>query len=262
MWIGTGLIINELLKVISTQSQRHFAIYCNPGIHSDMARSTRYKLLNWLPLLALFTLLSGCRTLRSPTTMLIGGWNINWSNGLIWTRPRRTLQSGLGPYFKWHRSEIMPRIADAVSALTQAAAQGECAKLFDKQQSLWNSLYRETVEKMTPIIAGVLVSLDSDQQVELAEGMQADLKKASERMKNPQREPINSYQDGRFPRRSYGQTRRVLTLARPDWYETRRAANELPGYPPEKTGGRIEGKAIRQGDRNPPERLVDPRGML
>ena len=68
----------------------------------------------------------------------------------------------------------------------KAAAQGECAKLFDKQQSLWNSLYRETVEKMTPIIAGVLVSLDSDQQMELAEGMQADLKKASERMKNPQ----------------------------------------------------------------------------
>ena len=187
MWSGTGTIINELLKVISTQSQRHFAIYCNPGIHSVMARSTRYRLLNRLLLLALIIPLSGCGTIKIAYNY--ADWWVEykleqWVD--LDSTQEDTLQSGLGPYFKWHRSEIMPRIADAVSALTQAAAQGECAKLFDKQQSLWNSLYRETVEKMTPIIAGVLVSLDSDQQMELAEGMQADLKKASERMKNPQ----------------------------------------------------------------------------
>ena len=97
------------------------------------------------------------------------------------------LQDGLDPYFIWHKTTIMPRIADSVSALVQAAKKGQCATLFDQQQKLWNDLYRDTIEKMTPIIAGVLSTLDAEQHDELAEGMQADLEKAYKRFENPEK---------------------------------------------------------------------------
>lgn len=99
----------------------------------------------------------------------------------------QALQAGLDPYFKWHKSTIMPRIADSVSALVQAADKGQCVSLFNKQQDLWTKLYKDTIEKMTPIIASVLSTLDAEQQVELAAGMKADLKEAYERIESPKK---------------------------------------------------------------------------
>lgn len=91
------------------------------------------------------------------------------------------LQAGLDPFFKWHRSKIMPRVTDSVSALIAAAQQGKCTERFGQQQALWNGLYQETIEKITPIIGGVMITLSEDQVEELRLGLEEDFKKAQEK---------------------------------------------------------------------------------
>lgn len=187
MGIGAGAIIKGFFEEISTESQRHFAFCCGPGIDSYMARYRKKSLLLRGLAILILLLTAGCGTIKIAYDY--ADWWVEykleqWVD--LDSDQEQALQAGLDPYFKWHKSTIMPRIADAASALAQAAAKGQCATLFDKQQNLWNGLYQDTVKKMTPIIAGVLTTLDAEQHEELAEGMQEDLEKAYKRMKSPE----------------------------------------------------------------------------
>lgn len=91
------------------------------------------------------------------------------------------LQDGLAPFFKWHRATIMPRVTDSVSALIMAAKKGKCAERFSSQQALWHGLYEETISHITPIISGVLITLNAEQVDELSTGLEKEFKKAQER---------------------------------------------------------------------------------
>ena len=151
-----------------------------------MAQRSKNSLFGKLLALTLLLLTSGCGTMKLAYDY--ADWWVEykleqWVD--LDSDQEQTLQAGLGPYFKWHKSTIMPRIADSVSALVQAAENGKCVSLFDKQQELWTKLYQDTITKMTPIIAGVLSTLSAEQQLELEAGMKEDLEEAYERIQNP-----------------------------------------------------------------------------
>ena len=143
----------------------------------DISRVT----LRWLSPLLFFTLV-GCGAMK---------WAYDYADWWVeykleqWVdldgEQEDQLQDGLGPFFKWHRSTIMPRVTDSVSALIMAAKKGKCAERFSSQQALWYELYEDTIEHITPIISGVLTTLTPEQIDELGAGLEEDFKKAKER---------------------------------------------------------------------------------
>ena len=135
------------------------------------------------------------------------------------------LQNGLSPFFKWHRVAIMPRVTDSVSNLIAAAQKGQCAQRFASQQNLWNKLYQETIERITPIISGVLVTLDDKQILELESGLKEEFKQAQEKAADPTQrsEKFLDRMDSMLGRLSQGQ-REMLAQPDTDWEKHNQAS--------------------------------------